>query len=207
MRLLSTNRLVISALFAFSSVVSAAADQFSPLPLSLPTGSSSTGVPSAQYWQQQVNYSIQAELFPDSATLSASAQIQYQNNSPWPLTELWFELPLNRFLPDSISTALHGEGSGSAGVRQIAFFAKKQPLPLLPKTALCYVQTGDEAKCRELFEGGYNVSGELQSAPELQRYYPDFASLLQAGFADWAAKIYGPLVQAPIAQQNKDANR
>ena len=83
----------------------------------------------------------------------------------------------------------------------------QQPLPLLPKTALCYVQTGDEAKCRELFEGGYNVSGELQSAPELQRYYPDFASLLQAGFADWAAKIYGPLVQAPIAQHNKDANR
>ena len=82
----------------------------------------------------------------------------------------------------------------------------QQPLPLLPKTALCYVQTADENQCRELFEGGYNFSGELQSAPELQRYYPDFASLMQAGFADWAQKIYGPLVQAPIAQQNKDAN-
>src|SRR5690606_11367747 len=82
----------------------------------------------------------------------------------------------------------------------------QQPLPLLPKTALCYVQTADENLCRELFEGGYNFSGELQSAPELQRYYPDFASLMQAGFADWAQKIYGPLVQAPIAQQNKDAN-
>lgn len=125
------NRLVISALFAFSSVVSAAADLFAPLPLSLPAGSSSTGVPSAQYWQQQVDYSIQAELFPDSATLSASAQIQYQNNSPQPLTELWFELPLNRFLPDSISTALHGEGSGSAGIMQIRFSAEDAALPLL----------------------------------------------------------------------------
>ena len=125
------NRLFISALFVLISAFSVAADLFAPLPLPLPAGSSSTGVPSAQYWQQQVNYRIQAELLPDTATLSASADIEYHNNSPQPLTELWFELPLNRFLPDSISTALHGEGLGSAGVTQIAFFVKKQPLPLL----------------------------------------------------------------------------
>ena len=131
MSVLPKNRLLISALFVLISAFSVTADLFAPLPLPLPAGSSSTGVPSAQYWQQQVNYRIQAELLPDSATLSASADIEYHNNSPQPLTELWFELPLNRFLPDSISTALHGEGLGSAGVRQIAFFAKKQPLPLL----------------------------------------------------------------------------
>ncbi|MDP2716573.1 exodeoxyribonuclease V subunit gamma [Rheinheimera sp.] len=77
-----------------------------------------------------------------------------------------------------------------------------QPLPLLPKTALCFVQTQDEAKCRELFEGGYNFAGEVESAPELQRYYPDFASLLQAGFADWAQKLYGPLLQTPLAESS-----
>ncbi|MEW5683261.1 MAG: M1 family metallopeptidase [Pseudomonadota bacterium] len=131
MSVLPKNRLLISALFVLISAFSVTADLFAPLPLTLPAGSSSTGVPSEQYWQQQVNYRIQAELLPDSATLSASADIEYHNNSPQPLTELWFELPLNRFLPDSISTALHGEGLGSAGVRQIAFFAKKQPLPLL----------------------------------------------------------------------------
>lgn len=76
----------------------------------------------------------------------------------------------------------------------------QQPLPLMPKTALCFVQTQDEAKCRELFEGGYNFSGELESAPELQRYYPDFASLQRAGFADWAQKLYGPLLQTPVLQ-------
>jgi len=81
-----------------------------------------------------------------------------------------------------------------------------QPLPLLPKTALCFVQTQDEAKCRELFEGGYNFAGEIETAPELQRYYPDFASLLQAGFADWAQKLYGPLLQTPLAEQaNQEA--
>ncbi|HEY0924204.1 exodeoxyribonuclease V subunit gamma [Rheinheimera pacifica] len=82
-----------------------------------------------------------------------------------------------------------------------------QPLPLLPKTALCFVQTRDEAKCRELFEGGYNFAGEIDTAPELQRYYPDFASLLQAGFADWAQKLYGPLLQTPLAEQaNQEAD-
>ncbi|MGP9802932.1 exodeoxyribonuclease V subunit gamma [Rheinheimera sp. NSM] len=82
-----------------------------------------------------------------------------------------------------------------------------QPLPLLPKTALCFVQTQDEAKCRELFEGGYNFAGEIDTAPELQRYYPDFASLLQAGFADWAQKLYGPLLQTPLAEQaNQEAD-
>lgn len=82
-----------------------------------------------------------------------------------------------------------------------------QPLPLMPKTALCFVQTQDEAKCRELFEGGYNFAGEVETAPELQRYYPDFASLLQAGFADWAQKLYGPLLQTPLAEQaNQEAD-
>lgn len=124
-------RLLISLLLALSCSFSAAADLFAPIPLPLPAGSSSIGVPSAQYWQQQVNYRIQAELLPDTATLSGSAQIQYQNNSPQPLTELWFELPLNRFLPDSISTALHGEGLGNAGITAIRFSANGQALALL----------------------------------------------------------------------------
>ena len=73
--------------------------------------------------------------------------------------------------------------------------ALQQPLPLMPKTALCYLQTGDENKCRELFEGGYQRSGERDNAPELARYYPDFNSLLAAGFTDWAQKVYGPMLQ------------
>ena len=73
--------------------------------------------------------------------------------------------------------------------------ALQQPLPLMPKTALCYLQTGDESKCRDMFEGGYQRSGERDNAPELTRYYPDFNSLLAAGFTDWAPKVYGPMLQ------------
>ncbi|MDP5191202.1 exodeoxyribonuclease V subunit gamma, partial [Rheinheimera baltica] len=73
-----------------------------------------------------------------------------------------------------------------------------QPLPIMPKTAFCYLQTGDEAKCREMFEGGYQHSGERDNSPELARYYPDFASLMAAGFPDWAEKVYGPLLQSQV---------
>lgn len=77
-----------------------------------------------------------------------------------------------------------------------------QPLPLMPKTALCYLQTGDEGKCRDMFEGGYQRSGERDNAPELTRYYPDFNSLLAAGFTDWAQKVYGPMQQSLTENEN-----
>ena len=81
----------------------------------------------------------------------------------------------------------------------------QQPLPVLPKTALCFLQTGDEGKCRELYEGGYQHTGELEQAPELKRYYPDFNSLMAAGFADWAQKLYGPMLQTPVAESKGEA--
>mgnify|MGYP005839456849 CR=1 FL=1 len=83
----------------------------------------------------------------------------------------------------------------------------QQPLPLLPKTALCYLQTQDEAKCREVFEGGYRRSGERDNAPELARYYPDFASLLAAGFTDWAQQVYGPLLQSTVVGEAGTDNK
>ena len=60
------------------------------------------------------------------------------------------------------------------------------------------------ADCRrEQYEGGYSLTGELEGAPELARYYPDFASLLDAGFTDWAEKLYGPMLQLPVAELGK----
>lgn len=127
------NQLLISSLLYCSAWLPVAADVFGPLPQQLAAGSSVNGVPAAQYWQQQVNYQINAELLPEQAIVNASAQIQYQNNSPETLSALWFELPLNRFLPDSISTALHGNGLGSAGLQHLHFTAAgtAAALPLL----------------------------------------------------------------------------
>ncbi|QEP41745.1 hypothetical protein D5085_00445 [Ectothiorhodospiraceae bacterium BW-2] len=54
-----------------------------------------------------------------------------------------------------------------------------------------------EKSSRELYEGGYQTTGERESSPPLQRYYPDFETLLKAGFAEQAAYLYGPLVETP----------
>jgi exodeoxyribonuclease V gamma subunit len=108
-------------------------------------------------------------------------------------------------LDDAVQLVARTQAQASAVLDTLVDYWQQglqRPLPVLPKTALCFVQTQDEAKCRELFEGGYQFSGELESAPELARYYPDFTSLLQGGFADWAQKLYAPLVQSPLADDN-----
>lgn len=104
-------------------------------------------------------------------------------------------------LDDSVQLTAQGTEQAKAqlsGLVQHWRSALEQPLPLMPRTALCYLQTGDEAMCKQVFEGGYQRSGERDNSPELRRYYPDFASLLQAGFTDWAEKVYGPLVQRQV---------
>ncbi|WP_240222726.1 exodeoxyribonuclease V subunit gamma [Rheinheimera hassiensis] len=113
-------------------------------------------------------------------------------------------------LDDAVQLLPHNQQQAAAQLTALVQYWQQglaQPLPVMPKTALCYVQTQDEAKCRELFEGGYNFNGEVETAPELQRYYPDFASLLQAGFADWAQKLYGPLLQTKIAGDDSGENQ
>ncbi|SNY56645.1 hypothetical protein SAMN06297280_3100 [Arsukibacterium tuosuense] len=153
------NRLVISVLLCFAAAA-AADDLFAPLALPLPAGSSVTGVPSAQYWQQQVDYQINAELKPASATINATGQIHYQNNSPQTLTALWFELPLNRFLPDSISTALHGKGLGAAGLQQIRFSADNKELTLLRQDTFYRVSLAEPLLPGQ--RASLNVSWQLQ---------------------------------------------
>lgn len=80
----------------------------------------------------------------------------------------------------------------------------QQPLPVMPKTAICWLQTQDAEKCRQIYEGGYMVGGERDYSPELQRYYPDFASLQQAGFSEWAENLYQPLLNTKLAEQESD---
>jgi exodeoxyribonuclease V gamma subunit len=113
-------------------------------------------------------------------------------------------------LDDAVQLLPQAQSSASAQLDQLVGYWQQgltAPLPVMPKTALCYLQSGDLAKCREQFEGGYSLSGELESAPELARYYPDFASLLDAGFTDWAQKLYGPMLQLPVAELTKQEAR
>lgn len=76
-------------------------------PLSLPTPSAfrlGSGAPGPQYWQQRVDYTINATLDAETKRLSATLEATYYNNSPDPLTFLWIQLEQNLFKPDSIGT-------------------------------------------------------------------------------------------------------
>ena len=60
-----------------------------------------SGAPGPDYWQQQVDYKIKAELNTEEHRVIGSEEITYYNNSPDTLDYLWVQLDQNRFRPDS----------------------------------------------------------------------------------------------------------
>ena len=66
-------------------------DKFRQLDEVLPTANvyrNAAGAPGHAYWQQEVDYNIEAVLDEDAQRLSATELIRYQNNSPDTLTYL-----------------------------------------------------------------------------------------------------------------------
>jgi hypothetical protein len=81
-------------------------DKFRQLDETLPTPNvyrNAAGEPGHAYWQQQVDYKINASLDEDARRLSASQEITYHNNSPDTLKYLWLQLDQNIFKNDSMS--------------------------------------------------------------------------------------------------------
>ncbi|HRW98146.1 MAG TPA: M1 family metallopeptidase [Cyclobacteriaceae bacterium] len=69
-----------------------------PTPNEYRTGS---GSPGPEYWQQQADYVINAELNDDTQSITGSETVTYHNNSPEVLTYLWLQLDQNLFDSDS----------------------------------------------------------------------------------------------------------
>ncbi|MBX2845155.1 MAG: M1 family metallopeptidase [Saprospiraceae bacterium] len=89
------------------------------------------------YWQQEVDYVIDAEFFPEQDSLSGNVKLIYTNNSPDALEEIYFHLWLNAH--SSTSTAFskqlvaHGnkdfyiaDDSQRGGISGIDFFVNDQ---------------------------------------------------------------------------------
>ncbi|MGB0380882.1 MAG: aminopeptidase, partial [Luminiphilus sp.] len=74
-------------------------EQLLPSPSTIRTAS---GAPGHGYWQQQVDYTIDAILDEKQRQITATAFITYANNSPDSLSYLWLQLDQNRFRPDSL---------------------------------------------------------------------------------------------------------
>jgi hypothetical protein len=83
-----------------------AAPKFAQLDAQLPTPSAerlATGAPGPAYWQQQVDYRIEATLDDTKQRITGQAQITYHNRSPHGLDYLWLQLDQNRFTRGSAS--------------------------------------------------------------------------------------------------------
>ncbi|WJG09373.1 M1 family metallopeptidase [Aliiglaciecola sp. LCG003] len=98
-------------------------DKFRQLDEALPTPNvyrNAAGEPGHQYWQQKVDYKIQAKLDETKRRIEASEQITYQNNSPDTLKYLWVQLDQNKFRDDSMSaltTTFGGIGNRGPGTK------------------------------------------------------------------------------------------
>jgi len=74
-------------------------------PLSLPDAANAfrdgAGKPGPQFWQNRVDYAIQADIDPATHTLRGDETITYTNHSPDALDELWVQLDQNIYRRDS----------------------------------------------------------------------------------------------------------
>jgi hypothetical protein len=86
---------------------SAAASPFRPLPLPAPSDvRAGSGRPGKAYWQQRVDYRIEASLDPASHQLRGRETIHYVNRSPDPLPYLWLFVEQNICAPGSVTNQL-----------------------------------------------------------------------------------------------------
>lgn len=109
MRTLPTHILVLVLLFALASIAAGDPDRpfdaFAPIDLPTPTDVRlGSGAPGPAYWQQRVDYVIDATLDANSQRLSATLQATYHNHSPHALDYVWVQLEQNLFRSDSIGT-------------------------------------------------------------------------------------------------------
>ncbi|PCO07126.1 aminopeptidase [Microbulbifer flavimaris] len=125
---------LVAALLAMTCVAQSQAadplnvtgDKFRQLEELLPTPNvyrNAAGEPGHAYWQQQVDYRIDARLDENKRALSASQSIRYTNNSPDTLKYLWFQLDQNRFRLDSMAErtlTFGGLGNRGPGTRNVS---------------------------------------------------------------------------------------
>lgn len=95
------------------------AEKFKQLGPDLPTANgirTASGAPGRDYWQQRVDYVIDATLDDATQRITGRELITYHNNSPDTLRFLWVQLDQNLFTPNSIGN-LTRNGAVRAGAR------------------------------------------------------------------------------------------
>jgi hypothetical protein len=83
---------------------------FAPLTLPNPVNGyrSSNGAPGPNYWQNQADYELHAQLDVPAKELATTETVTYTNNSPDTLTSLWLQLEQNIYRKDSRASLMGG---------------------------------------------------------------------------------------------------
>ncbi|GLZ88088.1 RecBCD enzyme subunit RecC [Metapseudomonas resinovorans] len=81
------------------------------------------------------------------------------------------------------------------------------PLPVALKTSLAWLKDGNDDKACGVYEGSYNITGEVASSASLARQFPDYTALTADGqFPAWSERLYQPLLEShPIALKEEQA--
>lgn len=159
-------------------------DKFRQLDEALPTPNTwrnAGGQPGHEYWQQQVDYVINAVLDEQNRRLTGHESIHYSNNSPDTLSYLWLQLDQNIFRSDSMAEM--SLDFGGAGRRGPAVQAGSDDAParlslgeLRRQQAMADIEMGYEINAVEDAQGNalnYTIVGTLMRV--------DLASPLRSG--------------------------
>ena len=85
----------------------------------------------AQYWQQQVDYTIEVSLNDKLHTLDGFEKIVYTNNSPDTLKYIWFHLWPNAYKNDKTAYTDQARDESKISVRRLKFCCHKGSSPVL----------------------------------------------------------------------------
>ncbi|SFH02927.1 M1 family metallopeptidase [Pedobacter insulae] len=110
-----------------------------------------SGMPGKNYWQNSANYDVKIDFNPVTRLVSGSVEIEYFNNSPDKLKEIWFKLYPNLYKKGVIGKSKINERDKGEGVNITSFIVNNK---LQPLNSLIVDGTNMQVDIPELNGGG-----------------------------------------------------
>ena len=89
-----------------------------------------SGAPGSKYWQNTGNYDLKIDFNPATRLVKGTVEIQYINNSPDTLKEIWFKLYPNLYQRGNKNKARIKEADQGDGVQITAVQLNNKPKPI-----------------------------------------------------------------------------
>ena len=89
-----------------------------------------SGMPGKNYWQNTANYDLKIDFNPLTRLVSGTVEVEYINNSPDALKELWFKLYPNLYKKGVVGKSRISERDMGDGVTITSFIINNTPKPI-----------------------------------------------------------------------------